>query len=121
MRSPSTKSAYAIAIAGGALLWLATMAVSGRNEAWDSVLYWTIAYPLSVALATYLGYACPKGAWRWPLAVTFSQALVMISIGSGFALLPLGLILFGILALPPLALALLAAGWRLRREKRPKN
>lgn len=118
MPNLSAKSAYAIALVGGALLWLATMAVSGENEAWDSLLYWTTAYPLSIGLAAYLGFACPKRPWRWALALMLSQLLVMISLGSGFALLPLGLIMFAILALLPLAFAMIGAGWRLRREQR---
>lgn len=39
----SAKPAYAIAIVGGALLWLAATLVSGKREAWDSSLYWTVA------------------------------------------------------------------------------
>src|SRR5688572_7660593 len=47
----SARTAYAIAIIGGALLWLAATLISGKREAWDSSLYWTVAYPLSIVLA----------------------------------------------------------------------
>jgi hypothetical protein len=70
MTSASTTRAYVLAIAGGAILWLLAAAAGGRIEAWDSPLYWSVAYPLGVVLAGILGYAFPKRAWRWALAVT---------------------------------------------------
>lgn len=107
---------YAIALAGGTALWLVTMAVSGRNEAWDSPLYWQAAYPLAILLSAALGYFAPERPWRWALAAMWVQAVVMVfTSGGSFGLLPLGLILFGVLAVPPVAAALIAA--RLRRRR----
>ena len=104
-----------VALAGGALLWLGTAAVSGRREAWDSTLYWSAAYPVCIALAALLGYLAPERPARWAFAVMLVQPIVMV-LGSGgdFALLPLGLILFAVLALPPFAAAKLAASVRAR-------
>ncbi|MGH8514461.1 MAG: hypothetical protein ACREV8_11090 [Gammaproteobacteria bacterium] len=45
----------------------------------------------------------------------FMQAAVMVNAGSGFGLLPLGLILLTVLSLPAVALARMAAKVRLRR------
>jgi hypothetical protein len=114
MEPASDKHAWAIAISGGAVLWLAATVFGGRGEAWDSPLYWTVAYPFSLALSAGLGYAFPRRPWRWPLAVMFSQAVVLAALAASFGLLPLGLILFGILALPGVALAQFAARLRLR-------
>ncbi len=108
------KYAYAAAIAGGALLWIATAAASGRTEAWDTPAYWSVAYPLSIALAGALAYAAPDRPWRWALAVMWSQALVLALTAGSFGLLPLGLALFAVLALPPIGVANLAA--RMRRR-----
>jgi hypothetical protein len=104
-----------VALAGGALLWLGTAAVSGRREAWDSTLYWSAAYPLCIALAALLGYLAPERPARWAFAVMLVQPIAML-LGSGgdFGLLPLGLILFAVLALPPFAAAKLAASVRAR-------
>lgn len=115
---PRTSSTlpYAAAIAAGALLWLLTAAASGRREAWDSGLYWTAAYPLSIAVAGVLGYTHPERAWRWGLAVMLTQAVVLVLTAGGFGLLPLGLILFALLALPAIAVARAAARLRVRRE-----
>lgn len=115
--SDSSKAAYGIAIGGGALLWLLTMALSGKTEAWDSGLYWTFAYPLAIALSGVLGYRVPDRPWRWGLAVMLVQAVVLALTAAGFSLLPLGLILFAILALPAVAVAALGARVRLRRPR----
>jgi hypothetical protein len=106
---------YYLAAAGGALLWLGTMAVSGRNEAWDSPLYWSIAYPLCLLLAGVFGYVEPVRPWRFALTLMLIQPVVMLlTAGGGLSLLPLGVIMFGILALPPIMIARISAWLRLR-------
>lgn len=109
-------SAYAAAVGGGAILWLATAAVSGKTEAWDSSLYWSATYPLAIGLAGYLGYRAPERPWRWGLAVMLAQAVVLVLSGSDSGLLPLGLALFSVLALPAVGMAQLMAKIRLRSE-----
>ena len=106
---------YAVAAVGGAALWLGVTAVSERREAWDSSLYWTVAYPACLLLAGVLGYLAPSRPWRWALAVMLVQPVVMILTSDGsFALLPIGLLLFGILALPAMLTAW-AGAWMRRR------
>jgi len=103
---------YVIALVGGASLWLVTMAISGRNEAWDSPLYWALAYPLCIALAGFLACREPTRPWRWALAIMLVQPVVMVfTSGGSFGLLPLGLILFSVLALPAIGVAHLVARW----------
>lgn len=115
MNPEATRQAYLMAIGGGAFLWIAAAVLSGRSEAWDSSLYWTVAYPLSIALAGVLGYRFPHRPWRWALAVMLAQAVMLVLSGAGFGLLPLGLILFAVLALPAAGLAHIAARMRARR------
>lgn len=105
-----------IAIVGGAGLWLVAAGISGRREAWDSSIYWAVAYPLSIGLAGGLGYWIPEKPWRWGLAVMLAQALVLVASGSDFGLLPLGLIVFSLLALPAVGVAALMARFRLRSK-----
>lgn len=50
------------------------------------------------------------------LAVMLTQAVVLVLTAGGFGLLPLGLILFAVLALPAIAVARVAARLRMRRE-----
>jgi hypothetical protein len=105
---------YALSLAFGSALWVATALLSGRREPWDWSGYWTVSYPIAIAMAGVLGFAFPDRPWRWALAVMFTQAIVMIAGGSGLGLLPLGLVLLAVLALPAIGLAQLAA--RLRRR-----
>lgn len=107
--------AYLAAIAGGAILWLATAALAGRSEAWDSPLYWQLAYPLAIVGAGVLGYRFPQRPWRWGLAIMLAQALALTLSATSFGLLPLGLVMFGVLAVPPMAAARFAA-WLRRRS-----
>jgi hypothetical protein len=107
-----------VALASGALLWLGTAAVSGRREAWDSPLYWSAAYPLCIGLAALLTYVAPERPARWAFSIMLVQPIAMALSSSGdFGLLPLGLILFAILALPPFAAAKVAASVRARRAR----
>lgn len=112
------RMAYSVAIAGGVVLWLATAAISGSREAWDSTLYWSVTYPLSIGLAGVLGYFYTERPWRWGLAVMFAQALALLLAAGGFSLLPLGLVAFVILSLPAIALARVAAAIRGRQSGR---
>jgi peptidoglycan/LPS O-acetylase OafA/YrhL len=120
MRPLGSKSAYLCAIAFGVVLWLGTAAASGRREAWDSSLYWTVAYPLSIAVAGALGYLAPQRPWRWGLTLMLAQAVTLAAASSSFGLLPLGLIMFGVLAVPPMLVARLTAGLRRGRGAFPE-
>lgn len=112
-RETSLRTLY-VALAGGAVLWIATMAATGRSEAWDSPRYWDVTYPLCIALAAVLGYRTPVRAWRWGFAVIMVQApVVMFTSGNSWNLLPLGIALFVVLSLPAVAAAMIGA--RLRR------
>lgn len=118
MSDSATSRLYFTALIGGALLWLLTMAISGRNEAWDSPIYWTITYPLCIALSAFLAYREPVRPWRWALAIMLVQPVVMaFTSGGSFGLLPLGLILFAILALPVILAAWVGARFRLRATR----
>jgi hypothetical protein len=111
--------AYLAAAVGGALLWLAAALAGGKTEAWDSSLYWVVAYPAAIVLAAVLGYWAPHRAWRWGLTIMLVQAVVLTLSAADFTLLPLGLILFAILALPPIGAAGLAARISRRRATSP--
>lgn len=116
MTHSSPLPAYIVAAIGGATLWIATSAISGRNEAWDSPLYFPVTYPLAIAFAGVLGYLFPHKAWRWGLTIMLVQAVVLAFTARSFGLMPIGLILFGILALPPIVAAKVMAAIRNRGE-----
>lgn len=111
----NSTAAFVLAIAGGALLWVATSLVSGRAEAWDSELYWSVAYPLCILVAGMLGYLVPEQSWRWGISVMIAQPFLLAFSSSSFGLLPMGLVFFAVMALPPIGMARIAARWRKRK------
>ena len=103
---------WALSLGGGSALWAATAVLGGRAEPWDSEAYWTAAYPLALLLAALAGALVPRRTWRWGLAVVFAQLPVMFAGGSGLGLLPLGLIMLGVLAVPAMVTARIGAWLR---------
>lgn len=112
----NTKVAFAIAFAASTILWIATSITSKRVEPWDASSYWTVSYPLAIVLAGLLGYIAPARPWRWAVVIMYTQLIVMFGLGSDLSLLPLGLILLGILAVPAVVVAKGAAWMRTRRR-----
>lgn len=111
-------AAYFFAVISGAAVWVVCAAVSGKVEAWDSPLYWSLGVPLLYLLAAVLGYLAPDKPWRWSALAFGAQLVVMLVlslfVGGGFGLLPLGVIVFAILALPGIGLAWMSAFFRRR-------
>ena len=110
-----TWSPYAAAALLGLALWSVAAVVELRVEPWDAPNFWTIYYPAAIALSGALGFLYPLRPWRWALILMFMQLLVMIAGGSGFNLLPMGMILVAVLALPAIGLAYLCAWARRQR------
>jgi hypothetical protein len=110
----SATNAYLCSAISGLTLWAGTSALTGRREAWDAGVYWIVAYPAGIVIAGLLGYLSPRRAWRWGVTLMLVQPLTMAFSASDVGLLPLGLIVFAVLALPPAAIAALAAGLRNR-------
>jgi hypothetical protein len=105
----SSVVAYNIAVACGVALWVSISRISGLPEAWDSGLYYVYGIPITMVVSFALGYSCSRNPWRWPLTIMVSQALVAIIQNPMANLLPLGLIAFGVLAVPGLLSAYLGA------------
>jgi hypothetical protein len=107
---------YAIAIIAGMALWFAASSVAGKREAWDAGIYWSLFYPLAIGACGLLGYLFPERPWRWAIALFLAQCVAMVlrsgEIGSLF---PLGVIMFGVLSLPGIAVAQLGAKFHGRR------
>jgi hypothetical protein len=111
LRPTRTATCYVVSVVTGLMSSLGALLLTGimsgevaetlRREAWDTELYWLIGLPLCYLVAGALGWLGPERIWRWPLVMMGTQALAMLLLsGSGLSLLPLGLILFAILALP---------------------
>lgn len=103
-------AAHAAALTAGVILWSAASIAAAGREPWDSALYWNAAYPAALLMAAILAVFYPARPWRWCLTLMLAQLPVMIATGSGFNLLPLGLVLLALLSLPAMLIASLA-GW----------
>ena len=98
-----------IAAGAGALIWALIVAITGKREAWDSSLYFSVGVPLVCVLAATLGFVEPRKTWRWgvaPIAGQLVYMLLMVGVGN---LLPVGLIVFAVLSIPPVIAAWLGA------------
>src|SRR6187455_1847396 len=97
---------YLIAAVVGGGLWLATGYLAGRREAWDAAEYWMMAYPAGLVVSAAVGYFAPaRSPWGIGLALMAAQAVVLAVQSRSFALLPLGMSVFAVLALPAVATA----------------
>jgi hypothetical protein len=102
--------AGALALVIGAGLWIGASLLGGRREAWDGAAYWALAYPLALLAAALLGWRFPDRPARWALLLFAGQFVGMVlRNGELGSLWPLGLVVFGVLALPAVLLARLAA------------
>jgi hypothetical protein len=99
-----------IAAIAGAGLWYAAAMTTGRREPWDATAFWVAAYPAAILTCALLGYRYPERAWRWALVLFASQFLAMcVRNGELGSLWPLGMALFGIVALPGVVVARFAS------------
>ncbi len=112
--------AYALSLCLGVVLWGGGVWLGGRSEPWDTPEFWTLLYPVAIALCAALGFFFPYRPWRWVVALFAMLAIVLLTTGlatgSGLGLLPLGLIAVVVLALPGVLVASLA-GWIGRRRR----
>jgi hypothetical protein len=100
---------YGVAFLSGVVVWSLVTAMSGKREAWDSELYFTLGIPAVCLVAGILGFVEPQRPWRWgivPLAGQFVWMLVTQGVGN---LLPLGIIAFGLFAIPSVVTAKLGS------------
>jgi hypothetical protein len=100
---------YLLAAAGGAAVWAYVANASGRREAWDSELYFSLGMPLVCLLSLAFGFFVPSRPVRWGIAPLAGQfAWMLLSQGPG-NLLPLGVIVFGVLSIPSIVTAWIGA------------
>ena len=102
-----------LSILTGVLLELGVHALSGRKEAWDSALFWTIGLPVACFAALVIGRLSRSNDWKWTLVVAPSQVMTMMVRGGEIGnLWPLTLAASTVLSAPFFAAAFV--GSRLR-------
>ena len=113
MSGKTTLLPSVIAAGAGIASWEIVRQLGARREAWDDPLYWQIGFPLLIVAAFALGAVWRERPWRWGALMIATQAVW--SLGFAFLqdgipnLLPLGLMLFALLALPCIAASYLGS------------
>lgn len=86
-------------LGAGAAIWIVVAVFGGRREAWDSEIYFP-ALLLIGLIGGVVAYIVPARSWRWAFFPFLAQAAVMfvqsVFAGASVALMPFGLIVFGI-------------------------
>ena len=111
------KNLYVLTASVAAATWLAPWLLLGRKEAWDHWTYFTVSIPIMSALAGYAAFHARSRPWRWPLTLVVSQFATALLLNGFGNLLPLGIIVFAILAVP-MAITAAIAAWVARRRER---
>ena len=107
------------AAVGGAAVWAVIALASGRAEAWDSGLYFSLGMPAVCLMSMAFGYFEPSRSWRWGIAPFVGQFVwMLLSQGPG-NLLPLGMAVFAVLCLPAVLFARIGASIAIRRGRMP--
>jgi hypothetical protein len=79
--------------------------MSGRREAWDSPAYFQVGMPALCVMSALMGYLSPDHPWPWGAVPLGAQTLWMVATQGLGNLWPLGLIVSGIFAVPPIVAA----------------
>ena len=97
---------YLISSLVGAVTWLGIGAWSGRSEAWDSDLFWSVGTIAMIFAVIFISYIWPERSWRWGFTIIGAQAIVgLVQAFPHINLWPLSLVLFFIMSLPLVILA----------------
>ena len=106
-----------MAAAIGILIWVVVSTVASKSEAWDSPLYFVVGIPLLCVVAGVLALIEPNHPWKWVVVPLGAQAVWMFMTQGFGNLAPLGVLFFGLLAIPLFIAARIGAFFGTRRAK----
>jgi hypothetical protein len=109
----SRRTAVLVSLLTGVALELGVGLVTGRSEAWDSGLFWTIGLPMALVVAAVVGFLSKGRYWVWTLLIVPGQVLAMMIRNQEIGTLwPLTLILSAILSTPFVCAAFIGSRFR---------
>jgi hypothetical protein len=112
---PSEYFPWAAAALSGFVVCIGIAAATGRREAWDSSVYFSLGIPLMCLAIFAIAYAFPGRAWRWTLSMAAGQSAAMLMAGNSLSLWPLSLVAMTIYSAPQFVFGFAAS--RLARRK----
>jgi hypothetical protein len=101
----------------GLMVCLGISLATGRKEAWDSEVYFSVGVPVMCGLIFVLGYRFPHRAWRWTLSMAVGQAIAMLSAGNSLSLWPLSLVAMTVLSVPQFVVGSVASRLATRKTR----
>jgi hypothetical protein len=105
-----------ISVLTGVVIELGIQLLSGRREAWDSELYWTVGLPVAGLVSLVIGFFSARGDWIWSVIIVPSQVLaMMVRSGEIGNLWPLALVLSTILSAPFVIVSFVGSRFRPKR------
>ncbi|KAB7632210.1 hypothetical protein [Stenotrophomonas rhizophila] len=107
-------AAGAVTLKVGVVFWVLVAWRTPGGEPWDAPAFWTVVYPLALAIAAVLGACFPRKAWLWGLLLMVLQVPVVAVMSGVGPLLLAGLVYALVLALPAMAIAAVAGALRRR-------
>jgi hypothetical protein len=110
-----------IAVIFGAAIWLYFWKESGGHDPQEGDSYWTIGYPIMLVGSTLFGYLFQERPWKYGVYIIGTQLFIGFFIISGdLNMLPIGLIVQVIIAIPLIAGGYLGA-WLFKRSQKHKH
>jgi hypothetical protein len=108
---------FAVSTLSGFLVCLIISMTTGRKEAWDSPVYFSVGIPVMCALMVGIGFRFPDRTWRWTLSMAVGQTVAMLSAGNSLSLWPLSLVAMTVLSVPQLVAGSIASKLAQRKSK----
>lgn len=106
----------ALMIVTGVAVELGIELATGRREAWDSDVYWTLGLPIAMLVSVLAGFISQGRDWLWAAAVVPAQVTTMMAtsgdILGGLSLWPLMVALSSVLSAPFIGAAYVGSRFR---------
>lgn len=100
------------------LIWGFFWLMSTFQSPEDNIYYWKIGYPILILVSGIAGYRAPLRPWRWSIYIIAIQFFLgMTTAKGGFNLLPIGILVYLLIALPCIAAGYTGAFINRRRKK----
>jgi len=99
----------------GLLVFFAITSATGKNEAWDDGIYYSVGIPFMCIVVFAIAYLFPRKPWRWALSMAGGQMLAALMHGSSLNLLPLAAIFMAVISIPQFLAAFV--GSKLSRKR----
>jgi hypothetical protein len=106
----------ALVVVTGVALELTVELMTGRREAWDSDVFWTLGVPIAALISVLAGFMSQGRDWLWAAALVPAQVTTMMvtsgDILGGLGLWPLMVALASVLSAPFVGAAYIGSRFR---------